>query len=103
MEFAGKRINADNPYAINPISLEGNSLLYVRFFKPDGTILKKTASARDADSLEDTEIVYEEDDGDGDGESILDIIGKWEYTVGAEYTDGSIIESPIHDIFWVVQ
>ena len=97
IEFAGQITDNDNAYDIRPIDLENYSELYVRFFRPDGTNFKKTAAPRDENSLNDTEIVYE-----NDGDSIIDQKGDWSFTVGVKYSSGSLIESPYRQLFWVV-
>jgi len=97
IEFAGQLTNDDDPDNVTPVDLANNSGLYVRFFRPDGTSFEKSAQARDPGSLDNTYITFE-----NDGESILDQKGGWSYTVGARFADGSTVESPNRDLFWVV-
>ena len=97
VEFAGKLTNNDNPYNVTVLDISGYTKLYVRFQRPDGTTFKMDAAPRDDTTLDNTDIVYE-----NDSESIFDQRGDWLFTVGAEYSDGTKIESPMNELFWVV-
>ena len=97
IEFAGKLTDNDNEYLIKPLDLTGYSEVFMKFFRPDGTSFVKTASIRDSSSLANTDIIFE-----NDSTSVLDKRGDWSFTVGAKFTDGTIIESPDRELFWVV-
>ena len=97
IEFAGKLTDSDNMYLIKPLDLTGYNAVYVKFYRPDGTSFVETASVRDSSSLADTDIIFE-----NDSTSVLDKRGDWSFTVGAKFTDGTIIESPDRELFWVV-
>ena len=98
IEFSGqlKQKDIENYSGVKPLDLTNYDRVYVKFWKPDGTEIVYTAELRDDTKLMDTDIIYKVDT-----EPILDQKGDWLYTVGAEYTDGSVIESSEKELFWV--
>ena len=99
IEFAGqlKQKDIDNYSGVKALDLTYYDKIYVKFWKPDGTEIVYTAELRDDTKLMDTDILYKVDT-----EPILNQKGNWLYTVGAEYTDGSVIESSVRELFWVI-
>ena len=87
-----KLVNADNA----AIDLTGNTSLFVRFRRPDGTFLTKTAVPKDAAAPGNTPIRF----ADG-GTSILDQWGGWLATAGM-VKDGNRTMSAYPAQFWVV-
>lgn len=105
VEFAGSLENEDIPNNPQIKTLEDQQMVYVIFKKPDGTILKKNATVVDEgdddDPTNDIVIRYQDtNDGSQEG-SILDQKGTWSYTVAAEFTNDTYIESVFREIFAV--
>ena len=86
-KFSKQLVIATTQYNKNPVDLTDHSRLFIRFRKPDGkdTIVDAT--------LVGTEIT---------ANILLDERGDWNYTVGVEYDDGTIIESVKSELVWVV-
>ena len=101
IEFSGQLEEEGNPYdeKIKPLVLTNYSRVYVKFWRPDGTTFEKDAEPRDPSTLTDTDIKY-----DVDSETLFDekSRGDWAYTVGAEFTNRTKIESNQRVLFWVI-
>ena len=99
IEFSGqlKQKDIEDYSGVKPLDLTNYSRVYIKFWRPDGTVIMYTAELRDDTKLMDTDILYKVDT-----KPILNQEGDWSYTIGAEYTDGSVIESSERELFWVI-
>lgn len=71
---------------------------FIVFYKPDGTRFEKTATIVNLDAND--FISYT--NTTPETESILDLIGKWEYAGKVKLDDGDEFESPERFVFWVI-
>ena len=76
-----------NPFNTLPVDLTDQTRVFATFKKPDGT-----------DVNVDGELV----DNSITASVLLDQLGDWTYTVSAEFSDGTIIESIKGWLFWVI-
>lgn len=98
IDFTGK-IYTNNPFDPKPRNLTGYDNVFVKFWKPNHVVIKKIADIVDEDNLDNTNVTYSMDSV---STSFLDLRGTWEYVFGVEYSNGSVVESPYTEIFFVV-
>lgn len=94
VEFYGQLEDADG----NAVDLTDATSYYMRFFRPNGTEFLVPGTLRDPATPTDTDILYVDA-----GTSILDMVSWWEFTVGAAFLDGTIVESTRLKGFWVTK
>ncbi len=101
LKFTGQLLNIDDADDPMPQSLINEMIVYVIFKKPDGTISVQLGELEDenADLSDGADIVYHDDDADEP--SLLDQRGYWEYTIAVYFSNGTYIESPYLEGFWV--
>lgn len=92
--FQVRPLDDANPYNPVPISLIGNTRLAVKFYRPDGTTVEKTATATEPLLLTSSPIQYL------DTEGILTQAGLWQYTAVIEKI-GTVIETTQRILFRV--
>ncbi len=91
LKFTGQLQNIDDPDNPTPLSLVGETVVYVIFIKENGTIIVHMGELEDdnANLADGADIFYH--DNDPDEPSLLDEPGYWEYTVAAYFSNGAYI------------
>lgn len=96
VQFNVKLIDCITDTSFNLDDVEGQSII---FYKPDGTRFSKDAILTpDPNEPDDTLVQYTNTSPEA---SILDLLGKWEYSAEAVMTTGDMFESQERSVFWV--